>query len=228
MKEKQAFTLAEVLISLTIIGVIAAITVPALIQRTNKQEYVSALQKTYSTLSQAANMIIAEHGSPASSTAGSNDGWAYSVDNIYNLFKSHLINAKECGTETAKCVMTFEKYLNGDTYEQRYSQSNAIRSLILADGTIVHFNKDTSGLSPLCNTWMWSTPSACTLISVDINGSRKPNQVGRDIFGFALKKNGLVPAGTNGADTCQPSASGVNGEGWSCAYKVISQGKMDY
>lgn len=53
---KKAFTLAEVLITLGIIGVVAAITIPTLIANTNNQKYRSQFKKTVSTLSQAAKM----------------------------------------------------------------------------------------------------------------------------------------------------------------------------
>ena len=79
-----AFTLAEVLITLVIIGVIAAITVPSLINKTNNQETVSRLKKAYSTMSQATNMIIAENG-PATS-------WVTTKDEVFNLYKKKLIN----------------------------------------------------------------------------------------------------------------------------------------
>ena len=86
MKMKHAFTLAEVLITLVIIGVIGALTVPSLIQNTQKQEYVSALKKAYSTLSQAAQQIITEEGSPKCDDGG----WACSLDGLYDIFKKHL------------------------------------------------------------------------------------------------------------------------------------------
>ncbi|MBR6163646.1 type II secretion system protein [bacterium] len=92
-REASAFTLAEVLITLVIIGVIAAITVPTLMNKTNNQEYVSKLKKAYSTLSQATNLIIAEEGTPRADKGG----WAKDADNVYNLYKKHLNNAKECG-----------------------------------------------------------------------------------------------------------------------------------
>ena len=87
---KSAFTLAEVLITLVIIGVIAALTVPTLIQNTQKQEYVTALKKAYSTLSQATQQIIAENGSPAAADGG----WAADYDKIYDLYSRHLNLAK--------------------------------------------------------------------------------------------------------------------------------------
>lgn len=57
---KKAFTLAEVLITIGIIGVIAALTIPALINKTNKKELETAFKKQYSTLQQAIMMIKTE------------------------------------------------------------------------------------------------------------------------------------------------------------------------
>ena len=72
LKGFRGFTLAEVLITLVIIGFIAAMTIPTLINKTNNQEYVSKLKKAYSTLSQATNRIITEEGNPR----GDIGGWA--------------------------------------------------------------------------------------------------------------------------------------------------------
>ena len=52
-KKKSAFTLAEVLITLGIIGIVAAMTLPALIQNYQKKQTVSQLKKAYSVISQA-------------------------------------------------------------------------------------------------------------------------------------------------------------------------------
>lgn len=59
--KKQAFTLAEVLITLGIIGVVAAMTIPTLIANTNGAKYRSQFKKTLSTLNQAVRMNVANH-----------------------------------------------------------------------------------------------------------------------------------------------------------------------
>ena len=56
------FTLAEVLITLAIIGVVAALTIPTLISKYQEKQVVSSLTKIYSTLSQAYQMMQAEYG----------------------------------------------------------------------------------------------------------------------------------------------------------------------
>ena len=60
----QGFTLAEVLITLGIIGVVAAMTMPSLIQDKQNTERVSQLKKVYSTLSQAYLQAVSEKGTP--------------------------------------------------------------------------------------------------------------------------------------------------------------------
>ena len=60
-KTKKAFTLAEVLITLGIIGIVAEMTMPALIANYQERVIVSQLKKVYSTLSQADKMAEAEY-----------------------------------------------------------------------------------------------------------------------------------------------------------------------
>ena len=59
---KKAFTLAEVLLTLAVIGVVAAMTLPSLIQNTQKQQYFTAFKKIYSDLSQATMLIMLDNG----------------------------------------------------------------------------------------------------------------------------------------------------------------------
>ena len=61
MKKRFGFTLAEVLITLGIIGVVAAMTIPTLIQNTNSVKFASQFKKSISTLSQAALMSQAQY-----------------------------------------------------------------------------------------------------------------------------------------------------------------------
>lgn len=124
---KAAFTLAEVLITLVIIGIIAAITVPSLINKTNNQETVSKLEKAYSTLAQATNSIIAEEG-PVKT-------WTTSTDNIYMLYKKKLKNAKECDSSSG-CMSPSYQYLSGGNTSNRDADLNH-RKLVLVDGVQV-------------------------------------------------------------------------------------------
>ena len=59
---RKGFTLSEVLITLGIIGVLAAVTLPTLVQNHKKKEVATKLKKIYSVMNQAINLSVAEHG----------------------------------------------------------------------------------------------------------------------------------------------------------------------
>ena len=209
---KYGFTLAEVLITLVIIGVIAAMTIPTLMNNTNKQEYVSKLKKTYSTLAQATQKIIADEGMPR----GDMGGWATSTEAVFNMYKKYLSNAKVCGIDTNGCFEgTYKKMDNTTgTYDaDRYT-------LVLSDGTEIsmHDNDFRSD----CSLRASGSNDICQHILVDINGAKKPNAVGYDTFGFSLKSDKLVPSG------CDYDGKCIGSTGWGCACKVLREGAINY
>ena len=207
---KKAFTLSEILIALMVIGVIAAITVPALIQRTNKQEYVSALKKAYSALSQATQAIIAEEGSPKCDDGG----WACTPETVYGMYKKYLVNIKDCAGNKG-CAVTRYSFYSKSSPSGDLNYRSDIPKFIMSDGTVIMI--DSASFSKTCNNF-------CTRIIADINGFKNPNIWGRDVFEFALQENGLYPMGCNNeASTCSQSDGGRG-----CACKVLRDGAMNY
>ena len=79
----KAFTLAEVLITLSIIGVVAAMTVPTLMANVNKQIYVTGLKKAYNQLQNAAKMMAISQGC----SVGDKSCIAYTTGSIAEQFK---------------------------------------------------------------------------------------------------------------------------------------------
>ena len=214
----KAFTLAEVLITLVIIGVIAALTIPNVINNTKKQEYVSKLKKAYSTLAQVTNTIIFEDGTPRASYGG----WATGPINVFTMYKKHLSSAKECnvGANIPDCLSQIQngkqfKCLNGvDCW--RPANPN-LRSLILADGTQVLFE---ISVDNNCTLVKGNTSNVCYMMIVDVNGAKAPNQIGRDVFMFNIKEDGLHPAG------CE--RTGVTCSDFNCTCKVLQESAMNY
>ena len=214
IKAFDGFTLAEVLITLVIIGVIASMTIPTLMNNTNKQDYVSRLKKTYSTLAQATNRIIADEGTPKSAVGG----WAGSHTDIFNHYKKYLSNAKECQVGQS-CFSSIDyKYLNGADHTFDMMDLTTYGRLVLADGSFVNFLFDNAN----CNGGQQTDElnKVCAYLHVDINGAKGPNVFGRDAFRFYLSEYGLFP--TN-CDLNQTNCNGYN-----CACAVLRDGTMTY
>ncbi|MFA6989398.1 MAG: type II secretion system protein [Candidatus Gastranaerophilaceae bacterium] len=230
---KAAFTLAEVLLTLTIIGIIAAMTIPGLINNTQKTENVVALKKAYSTLMQATLMITADTGGDITSVLSGLTGNS-DHDGFANVFIPKLNVTKNCGTASAKATGCFPnlqyKYLDGITNWTNISTSMYHSTIILNDGMSCAFylqslncidnyaDPATDTSSPLYNT--------CGGIRVDINGPNKgPSVVGKDLFEFELTKKGIYP---RGAYLDKWSDRDCSVYGWGCASKVLIEGAMNY
>lgn len=229
-KDHRAFTLAEVLITLAIIGVVAAMTIPALINNTYKQENATALKKTFSILSQATNMVIASQG-------GGPDAWNIvdgsdtSTNLVMDLYKPYLRNIKACNSSNSACFYsntllqlngTPGNYTAHPDWADMFGANTS--SWILSDGTFLNFDMKSGGELGTYGITADYSAASYGFFSVDINGNKSPNQFGRDVFVFVIGKNGLIPAGkNNNSANCSVSSSGRD-----CASKVLIEGAINY
>lgn len=62
----------------------------------------------------------------------------------------------------------------------------------------------------------------CVRVRADINGLKKPNKVGKDIFDFYITEDRVIPRG-DPATTTSPDASSGFGKG----YKILTTGKLN-
>lgn len=214
--KKVAFTLAEVLITLGIIGVVAAMTMPTLINNMNNRQYISGLKKTYSLLTQITTRIIEENGS-LKNLCNSNDN-----NCIRDIYKQHLRYVKECdkGSVADKCFSSDWKRLNGyDVWGlDDYS------ALVLNDGTSVMFLYN----APECDSPN-GTLTICGDIVIDVNGLKGPNIFGKDIYSLEWLENRVIPSGSPGLGT-DPNinpcyACEKDQQGFACAYEYITNSK---
>ena len=213
---KKGFTLAEVLITLVIVGVVAAMTIPTLINNTKKQEYVAGLKKANSVLSQALYKMTENNGYPVGDYSYLNAG------NFIDEFSKVVNVTKKCDT-FAEC---FDKNNSGDTNNYKYlhnGKANAIsgaKSLITSDWQMFSFAVPGNiyGLS------QDDKDNTIGRIVVDINGGKNPNQYGFDLFFFYLVEHkGIVPAGSYSTSDCTKS-----GEGVTCAARVLKENAINY
>lgn len=189
----QAFTLAEVLITLGVIGIIAAMTIPALIGNSNEKVTVSQLKKSYSTLSQAVTMAVQENGTVDTWNIG-NYGDTGKALNILTNLKPYLKITKTCtGAVSNGCNPNNSYTLSNGVYA--WNWTNVQYRAELGDGTYLYVLNGTTD----CTSTFGSTDTlkqGCGYMYVDINGDKLPNTIGRDIFLFYLMKSSVMPVGS--------------------------------
>ena len=167
-----AFTLAEVLITLGIIGVVAALSIPTLMNNINDAQFKTAYKKAFSAASQA--LISAGGQDLLVSPTGYGDN-IHSEN--FTAFMSQFKVVKKCiNTDNSQCWdSSGENFLVGPGYPVPYSPAFI----------------DASGFA-----WSMYYPGLC-LIFVDTNGFKKPNQWGKDRFVFVPQSaNGDTATGT--------------------------------
>ena len=208
---KRAFTLAEVLITLGIIGVVAAMTISSVIQAGQKKAWVSSLKTTKSIIEQAHRQILAESGMDDIFNSGLTfpiDGkrckingqimqgniWGNYNSCSYNLYMKHLKVVKVRGLERYSTERFNAYSLNDPTTNAALligADSDGI-SYILANGAEVYFYFTYGIIDTKSST---NDRGDTVSIIIDVNGNnKKPNTFGRDIFQFYLDKDGHLIA----------------------------------
>lgn len=228
----SAFTLAEVLITLGIIGIVAAMTLPSLIQKQNDKEIIAKLKKNYSILSQALIKSQLELGFFETweiDTSGGNPeggGTPANMKNVYERIKPELKVIKECEDKAGCWHKGKTKNLGGrELGRASVGIGDGIFIFKLADGTNMSIDEF---IPDKLNEFFGSNYDKPTYIFwIDANGDKKPNTIGRDIFAFILTNKGLIPAGIDNNIACDPKST-TDYSGSACTAKVLAEGKIDY
>ncbi len=216
---KAAFTLAEVLITLSIIGVIAAFTLPTLIQKTAEQRTIAQLAKVYSTLSQAWQRMETEYGTTdtwgmANTSTGEADenGKGILDTSGPNLIKNRL-------SEYMK-VISKENKLDGEMiYNLDGGETFKLGTdpyFVLADGTVLDFG------------WYVADSNMIEICAIFPNNKNKVH--GKSVFYFQAYPNRIVPDGAPNTTyvTTFDNYCNKNGSGRGCTAWVLYNKNMDY
>ena len=217
---KRAFTLAEVLITLGIVAIVAALTLPSLIAKHNERAWLTAFKKTYSVLSQAYIRAYEENGVASDWCSEQNTECA----KIYfNILAPYLNVAEVWGFNQPFNNSIRGKYrdLDGRTMGHVEVFHDAYYKFLLNDGTLIGI--------------MYSVDLNNPLLQVDTNGLKGPNQLGKDFFFISLisKQNYPIIGGYSLwwlYDNVYCSKSGGSGwwRGGGCSLWLIATGNMDY
>ena len=204
MRKRIAFTLAEVLITLAIIGVIAALAVPTLMQSSNMMELTSAWKNGFALLSQAFNNIDFSDYKDMSTTTQS--GLARTIHPFLITKLKYIKENPGSGLYSTMELGNHYRDLAGNYIGDSDAHAMDDGQIILNNGMLVMIEDYNQGADK-------------PIIWLDVNGYEKgPNILGKDLYGMLVSTNNtLLPFGSQG--------SGVEGAG--CSDTAISCPSLD-
>lgn len=218
--EKSAFTLAEVLITLGIIGIVAAMTIPTLVASYKKTQYVVALKKVYSQVNQALTMMTNDSGTPGDLKGTGLFSAGTDNESLGKEFIKYIKASKTCSTATkidCWAAKTYD-YFDGK-HNDNFTEFNSTSryKFVTADGMSVSLWNyaaiDPSYADCALNSSSGKTGNLkqiCGLLYVDVNGLNGPNTWGRDTFVFYISNGkGAVLYPMGGAED-----TSIGGDYW--------------
>ena len=228
---RAAFTLAEVLITLGIIGVVAAMTMPSLIANHREKQTVAQLKKVYSTLQQAYLMAIEKHGDPVNwdltdTFTGIDDEGNNITDytSAYTIFNYLAENMKSVDGGKANQYIhhEYDSYSLDGTFRNTISTNRDIPNIALADGTTISSGWIANGMMDI-------------YVSLNKCMNKGKCTLGKDTFYFQIyfSPAKIVPEGsptvtpTRFKEFCNIGISNKN-NGRGCTAWVLQNENMDY
>lgn len=226
---KFAFTMSEILITLGIIGIIAALTLSSIINNAQERQFHSKFRKAYSQFAQANQRIYYE------------DGENFVKRNWLDIgiFYCKLVKQMKVIKSGINCNIqsNIEKIYNSQltsvsrkslwhTDNSWYDKQKNPRALANEFYKSLSFITNDEVLYML----MYSN---LDVVVVDVNGYKKPNMIGKDIYYFCISPNSYIPTfygckvpgsqnwgetiySTNYKQSCE------SGMGWGCSVMVIN------
>lgn len=229
--QRQGFTLAEVLITIMIIGIIAAMVIPTLVTNINKSQYYSAFMTGYQTLNAAVNQVVLDNGGDLSNKFTAQADLESAVAAKLSVIKTDNTNYWRQPGATPQMIS-----LGGNLMA---ALSQCRNTITLSNGMQICFMYG-AYFSDVCtrnNYVVGGQNVGCNTVLLDANGLTGPNQLGRDIFNLNIYKSGIAAEGVQGtggypfwqvgsAGECTTTSGGWHGS--VCGAKLLVEGAMNY
>ena len=171
-QKSAAFTLAEVLITLGIIGVVAALTIPTLVANYRENVLMAQFKKSYATVANGFRMAEIDNGDmkdwPMGSQMDIQDFWTTYIKPYFNSAQI-CMDDNDCGYHYLNNVEWSGKWWSLTTDETRLLFK-------LVDGTVIFMPRNTSDAN--------DKPVYVNYFYIDVNGPKKPNKLCYDVFKF--------------------------------------------
>ena len=182
---KKAFTLAEILITLAVIGIVAALTLPGLIQNHNEKAWSTAKDLWEKKLTETVRRMNLDGVMTGHDT----------TEDFMNTFKNYMKVIKTCDNNDINKCYSPKIVQTGSDSEPIEVETSDLKtaenlgnsewgtntmSFVIADGTtvIMAYNPNCAYADPIEDT---GSQVSCLGFMVDVNGKKGPNRVGDDI-----------------------------------------------
>ena len=239
-QKKAAFTLAEVLITLGIIGIVAAMTLPTLLANQRQKELHTRFQKAYSILWNIHMRMVGDYNGVYNNFIQFDNNSAVTDTSIkydyIDKFKSYVNGGKFCTYTNSYTTCSGNKntpavYKTYDGGKNAYMSADTVldRAVVSNDGLCFFFG---------------SVTFRNARIYVDTNGTAKgPNRLGFDLFAFDIDKNDKIifpkniGGGTTGAtedgsvdtvNACSITKTANQYNGFGCSRFALTDKHPDY
>lgn len=214
----KGFTLAEILITLAIIGVIAALTIPSVVKNYKKQETITKLKKAYSIINQAFNNSQAQNGMYQTWDGGMDIGATAYFDKYWRPYlkvAKVCKNYSDCGYKS----LAPWKHANGVDTGTSVVATTYRTTFLTPDGMLfVIFTMGGNG-------------DVNNSVYIDLNGSKEPNMSGKDLFYLTRTDKGVLPFCYYESAAVVNTNCSKTGNGTCCVAKIAREGwemKSDY
>ena len=234
---KKGFTLAEVLITLGIVGVVAVLTVPGVMKNYKHRLYTAQLQKVYAQIADGVQAMMSDQhvdnfyeSTVANTNSCSNANNGVCEKGVGVLLNNYFkVSKRNCGNNdrVKRCI--------AGTGAGSYTLINSATAPAIETEYCI---QNTNGAT-ICGKW--NTTTKMVNLIVDVNGAASPNMVGRDLFAIDIKSDGsLSDFGSNSPnptvianrDVCDAGIDGnpkLNARAAGCLNTIINSGwKMEY
>ena len=229
-----AFTLAEILIVMGIIGVVSALTIPNLNSSTADKEKVAKVKKIYQNLEEAQGRAVATYG-PMKTWFVSDTSKKVATNKYADRIMEFMKVSKDCKQSVSGCFQN-KNYKDSDNTDHGGGPNvwPDDRKFNLADGASISLSIEPVGANACKRAddgTKFGESNRCGSLSVDIDGGLKgKNAYGIDFFQFVITTDGIHPAGIENSN----GGSSTNLVNWcfkkgnACTGWVIANDNMDY
>ena len=231
-RKALAFTLAEILIVMGIIGVVSALTIPNLNSSTADKEKVAKVKKIYQNLEEAQERAVATYG-PMKTWFVSDTSKKVATNKYADRIMEFMKVSKDCKQSVSGCFQN-KNYKDSDNTDHGGGPNvwPDDRKFNLADGASISLSIEPVGANACKRAddgTKFGESNRCGSLSVDIDGGLKgKNAYGIDFFQFVITTDGIHPAGIENSNGGTNIVNWCFKKGNACTGWVIANDNMDY